>query len=206
MIPRTLPALLLAGLLSTAAAHATAVFNFDGDSLGTATGFTDTDNASGLSATFSSNNDPGGFVVYQSPFQTLTGNVLGDPGPSGQDGLTLNVAFNQVLNAVTLDFATSDFNTASPFTLDAFYNGTLVGTATQTGQFLSGSSFPEGEIAFDSSNFNQITLSSPAADFTVDNITVAAAPAPEPASLALIALAFTAFGVPCLRRKRASGR
>jgi hypothetical protein len=133
-------------------------------------------------------------------FETLTGNVLGDPGPAGQDGLTLSVTFNQALSAATLDFATSDFSTPSPFTLNAFYNGSLVGTATQTGQFLTGFTFPEGEIAFAGPAFNSFTLSSSATDFAVDNITVATAP--EPASFALLGLPLLAAGLPAVRRKR----
>lgn len=194
------PALIAASILSAATARATTVFNFDNDSLGTATGFTDT--VGGLAATFASNDDPGGFVVYQSQFETLTGNVLGDPGPAGQNGLALTVAFSQTLGAVSLDFATADFSTPSPFTLDAYQNGTLVGSATQTGQFLSGAIFPEGEIAFGGSNFNEITLSSTAMDFAVDNIAVSGTATPEPVSLALVAAAFTLFGVPAIWRKR----
>lgn len=137
-----LPALLVCGF-----ARADAIFNFDNDAIGTATGFTDTVN--GISATFSSSADPGGFVIYQSMFETLTGNVLGDPGPAFQDNLSLTINFSQGLSAVTLDFATSDFITPSPFTITAYENGLSVGSATSTGQFLNGFTFPEGEIAFE---------------------------------------------------------
>jgi hypothetical protein len=201
IFPKTIPAVIVACVFSAAAAHGATVFNFDNDSPGTATGFTDTVN--GLSATFSSNGDPGGFVVYTSIFQTLTGNVLGDPGPAGQSGLTLSAGFNQNLSAVTLNFATSDFGTPSPLTLNAYENGTLVGSATATGQFLAGSIFPEGEIAFNAAAFNSLVLSSTAMDFAVDNITVAPATAtPEPGSLALLALALTAIGFPATRKRR----
>jgi len=179
------------------AANASTVFNFDNDSLGTSTGFTDTVN--GLAATFSSSADPGGFVVYQSMFETLTGNVLGDPGPAGLDDLALSVHFSANLSAVTLDFATSDFSIPSPLTLTAYENSKLIGSASATGQFLSGFSFPEGEIAFAGSPFNQIVISSPATDFAVDNIAVATAP--EPATCALLGIALLALGVPALRRR-----
>jgi hypothetical protein len=191
---------IMTALLCAAAAHATTTFDFENDTSGTATGFTDT--LDGLSASYSSSADPGGFVLYPSIFETLTGNVLGDPGPAGQDGLTLAVSFSQPLLAVTLDFATSDFTTPSPFVLNAYFNGTLVGSVTQTGQFLDGFSFPEGEIAFDSADFNSITLSSTATDFAVDNITVAQAPVPEPASLLLVGLALIAVWVPSAWRRR----
>ncbi len=128
------------------AARAATVFDFESDSLGTATTFTDTVN--GLSATFSSSADPGGFVIYPSMFETLTGNVLGDPGPASVDKLALDVSFSQSLSAITLDFATSDFITPSPFTLTAYENSKKVGSVSSKGQFLAGFSFPEGEIAF----------------------------------------------------------
>jgi hypothetical protein len=191
---------LLTAAVLCAAADASTVFDFDGDNLGTTTGFTNTVN--GLSATFSSSADPGGFVVYQSMFETLTGNVLGDPGPAGMDNLALSVNFSVNLAAVELDFATSDFSAPSPFTLTAYENSQLIGSASSTGQFLNGFSFPEGEIAFAGSPFNRIVLSSPASDFAVDNITVATAP--EPATCALLGIALLALGVPALRRRRAA--
>ena len=187
-------------VLLCAAANASTVFNFDSDTPGTSTTFTDTVN--GLSATFSSAADPGGFTIYGSMFETLTGNVLGDPGPAGMDNLALSVNFSANLTAVVLDFATSDFSTPSPFTLTAYENSTLVGSASSTGQFLNGFSFPEGEIAFAGSPFNRIVLSSPATDFAVDNITVATAP--EPATCALLGIALLALGVPALRSRRAA--
>jgi hypothetical protein len=191
----------LAAAAFCASANAATVFNFDSDGLGTATGFTDTVN--GLSAAFTSSGDPGGFVVYQSIFETLTGNVLGDPGPAGLDNIALSVNFSGDLSALTLDFATSDFSTPSPLTLTAYENAQLVGSISATGEFLNGFSFPEGEIAFSGSAFNQIVISSPATDFAVDNIDVVSA-APEPATCALLGIALVALGVPALRRRAAS--
>ena len=74
MIFRESALLVLPLALVCAAANASTVFNFDGDNLGTSTTFTDT--VDGLSATFSSSADPGGFVIYPSIFETLIGNVL----------------------------------------------------------------------------------------------------------------------------------
>ncbi len=194
--------LLLAVVALAAAANASTVFNFDADNLGTSTTFTDT--VDGLSATFSSTGDPGGFVVYQSFFETLTGNVLGDPGPAGLDNLALTVNFSQNLSAVELDFATSDFITPSPLTLAAYENSTLVGSNSLPGEFLPGFTFPEGEIAFDGAIFNQIVISSTATDFAVDNINVIpAAAAPEPATCALLGAGLLALGIPAVRRKSA---
>jgi PEP-CTERM motif len=183
---RTLQLLFAVGAMGATANASVAVFNFDTDALGTSTTFTDTVN--GLSATFSSNADPGGFTILGSMFETLTGNVLGDPGPAGQDNLSLFVNFSSELTAVEFNFATSDFATPSPLTLNAYQNSVLVGSTSATGMFLGGFVFPEGEIAFDGPAFNRIVISSTATDFAVDNITAATAAAPEPGTLSLFAL------------------
>lgn len=195
-------ALLLAASALCVPANAAIVFNFEADTSGTSTTFTDTVN--GLSATFSSSADPGGFVIYPTIFQTLTGNVLGDPGTAGLDNLSLNVGFSSNLSAVTLDFATSDFVTASPFTVSAYENNTFAGSATSTGQFLAGSTFPEGEISFAGAPFNRLVLSSTATDFAVDNIAVLTATTPEPALLPLLALGLIAAAAFSVRRRKLS--
>jgi len=192
--------LLLPAVLLCSAVNASTVFNFDGDNLGTSTTFTDMVNS--LSATFSSSADPGGFVVYQSMFETLTGNVLGDPGPAFLDNLSLDVSFSQNLAAVTLDFATSDFITPSPFTITAFENSSYVGSATSSGQFLAGFEFPEGEISFIGGPFNKLVISSTAMDFAVDNINVATAP--EPGTFVLFGASLILTGIPAIRRRKAT--
>lgn len=195
--------LILAPAVFTAAANAS-LFNFDVNSLGTATNFTDT--VSGVSATFSSPADPGGFVVYPTIFQTLGGNVLGDPGPAGLDNLALTVNFSQALSAITLSFATSDFSSPSPFTLTAYQNSNLVGSNTQSGMFLSSFSFPEGQLTFSGSAFNRVVLSSTAQDFAIDNINVSpSASTPEPSALVLSAtgllVLLTSFALRFFRRR-----
>jgi hypothetical protein len=200
---RILQLLLAVGAMS-ATATASTIFNFDTDNLGTSTTFTDTVN--GLSATFSSSADPGGFVVYQSMFETLTGNVLGDPGPAGQDGLALDIVFSSELSAIEFNFATADFNTPSPLTLTAFQNSQIIGSSTSTGMFLNGFAFPEGEIVFDGTAFNKLVISSTAPDFAVDNITVAnsavsTSSVPEPDPLALIGLGSGLLILGSLRRR-----
>jgi hypothetical protein len=190
--------LFLPMVLLSAAANASVVFTFDGDSPGTSTTFTDT--VGGLSATFSSSADPGGFVVYPTMFETLTGNVLGDPGPAFMDNLALDVSFSQNLSAIELDFATSDFITPSLFTVSAYENSDLVGSVSSTGQFLSGFTFPEGEIAFAGGPFNNVVISSAATDFAVDNITVATAP--EPGTLATFGIGLFLLGISSVRRRK----
>jgi hypothetical protein len=138
-------------------------------------------------------------------FDTLTGNVLGDPGPAFADNLALGVTFSHDLSAITLDFATADFVTPSPFTLTAYENSTLVGFSTVTGQFPSGFSFPEGEISFNGT-FNNIVLSSTATDFAVDNLDVIPTTStPEPRSISLL---LAALFLPCaaLLARRKAGR
>ena len=195
---RTLRHILAAGLLCTAA-NASTIFSFDNDTLGTTTAFTDVSN--GLSATFTSSADAGGFVIYPSIFQTLTGNVLGDPGPAGANDLGLMVTFSQNLSAVTLNFATSDFTTPSPLTLAVYENSNLVGSASATGMFLSNFTFPEGEIAFAGRPFNQLVITSTANDFAIDNLTVLPALAPEPAMAGLLGFGLLILSFTPLRRK-----
>jgi hypothetical protein len=197
MIFNTRIRFLLAACALCVSANAATVFNFDGDSLGTSTSFTDT--VDGLSATFSSAADPGGFVVYASMFNTLNGNVIGDPGPAGANGLALAINFSQNIGALTLDFATADFGSPSPLTLTAYENSNLVGSVSATGNVPGGFLFPEGQVSFNGGTFNQLVVSSSAPDFAVDNINATAAP--EPAPLALFGASLLALGIPALRRR-----
>jgi hypothetical protein len=181
--------------------NAATIFNFDTDNPGAVTTFTDTVN--GLSATFSSSADPGGFVIYQTDvFDTLTGNVLGEPGPAGMDNLALDIHFDKDLSAIALNFVTTDFNTPSPFTVTAYRNSTLVGSNTLPGQFIPGFPFPEGEIPFAGGPFNNVVLTSTATDFAVDNIAVAAATAPEPGTLVLVGAGLMIVGLAGRARRR----
>jgi MYXO-CTERM domain-containing protein len=189
------------GSVFCAMTQAATVFNFDNDTVGTSTAFTDT--VGGISATFTSPNVPGAFSVQQSFFETLTGNVLGSPGPAFQNDVPLSITFSSDLSAISLVFATADFNTPSPLTLAAYEGTTLVGSNTLAGMFLPGFTFPEGEIAFSGANFNSIVLSTPAPNFAIDQVVVAAAAAtPEPYSDWLLGLGLVAVGVPALRRRR----
>jgi hypothetical protein len=83
-----LPALLVCGFI-----RADAIFNFDSDSVGTATGFTDTVN--GISATF-----PASPIRLPEHVRNAHRHVLGDPGPAFEDNLFLVIDFTQNLSAV----------------------------------------------------------------------------------------------------------
>lgn len=74
MIPAkfNLPIFAFASVCLCSAANASTLFTFHNDNLGTTSDFTDTVN--GLSATFSSSADPGGFIVYPSFFETPISN------------------------------------------------------------------------------------------------------------------------------------
>ena len=195
MIPTKLKLLTfaLASVCLSVPASASTVFNFDNDTPGTSTTFTDT--VDGLSATFSSEADPGGFVVGPSIFDTLTGNVLGDPGPAEQSNQFLDVIFSQTLNSVDLDFATSDPSAPSLFGLFALNNGFPVAEALSVGAFLPGFTFPEGEIAFSGEDFNELEIGANSPDFAVDNIAVNVASTPEPSSLLLLGSGLLLLGL-----------
>ena len=186
---------LLAG--TPALSRAAIVYSFDTDLLGKATPFTDT--VSGLGATFTSSGDPGGFVVFQSFFSTLTGNVLLDPGPANRNNLALTIAFSAVQTSISMNFAV---NSAAgvPLNLDAFNGASPVGSATATGIIPPGFGFPEGVISFGGTPFNRVVLSSPAFDFAIDNVTVNVIP--EPNSLSLFALGIFSSGSLAIARLR----
>jgi hypothetical protein len=156
---------------------ATITFNFNSDA-GKSTTFTDT--VSGLSATFSSLSDPGGFTVIPTFFKALTGNVLLDPGPANKDNLALTITFGQDLSSLSLLFATNS-GAGVPLVLTALEGSTVVGTASSSGVIPSGFFFPEGTLTFSGATFNKVALSSTALDFAIDDVTVVGTAVPEPA-------------------------
>jgi hypothetical protein len=193
-----LPAALLMTMMTAPVTHASSIFTFDNDAIGTSTQFTDT--ANGIAATFSSSGDPGGFAVEPATFfAILTGNVLGDPGPALLQNLSLTINFSSDLSAIDLLFATGDFGPASPFTLTAYEGNALIGSSTSTGTVLS--IFPEGEIAFSGPAFNTVVLSSTTSTFAIDNVEVAATPEPGSVGMYLIA-GLTLAGVSTIRGRR----
>ncbi|MBS1857036.1 MAG: PEP-CTERM sorting domain-containing protein [Acidobacteria bacterium] len=186
---------LMAVATGTASAG-TILFTFDTDSTSTATTFTDT--ASGLSATFSSPADPGGFTIFPSFFASLTGNILlqdGSPVP-------LTIDFSDPLSSLTLLFATATLDPVS-FQLIAYNSGTEVGTVSAVGGTPPGTVYPEGSISFSGVSFDRVVLSTPSSSvFAIDNVSATVGQVPEPASFLLIGLGLASVAIRVSGRRR----
>ncbi len=162
---------------------------------GTTTPFSETDN--GLTATFTSPADPGGFIIAPS-FFSFGPQILVDPGPANASNIPLDISFSAPLASISMDFGLD--GAPGPFQLDAYLHGSLVGSATAMGVIPSGYQFPEGVISFSGTAFDSLVLTSPTTPyFGVANLDV---PIPEPSSLILLATALAGAGG-VLRRKLA---
>ena len=140
--------------------------------LGTSTQFVDTNN--GISATFSSSADPGGFITGSS-FFSFGPEILYDPGPAGASGIPMDIGFSVSVSSISMDFATDGTGT---FDLSAYLGSTLVGTASATGSVIV--SFPEGVISFSGATFDSVVLTSPATPyFAIGNMDVSTVPEPD---------------------------
>ncbi len=194
--------LLLVGLWPIHSAEAlTVTFDFDTGtpplSAGIGTPLDQT--KTGVSAHFSSPSDSigQGYSVQNAgtTFWTLSlfsGNYL---IPNSVFKSFLDIKFSQQLTAITLDFATADFQQVevpSPLQVTAYENSTAtpIGSATAQGTY-GGDTMPMGTLSFNSGGkpFNLVELGLPfypngASDFLVDNITVTVAPAPTPTATA----------------------
>ena len=93
-------------LLAAAALQADSLSFINGDvSLGTSTTFTDTNN--GVTATFSSAADPGGFVTAStSGFFSWGPEMLYDPGPANVADIALDIVFSTRLSDISMNFGT----------------------------------------------------------------------------------------------------
>lgn len=107
------------------------VFNFNSDTAGTRTNFTDTVN--GISATFSTS-PPGGFTIAPSFLRPpMSGDILFDLGVAPDANIPLFINFNTELSSIALDFGMETTKPGALFDLVAFNNGTRVGDAFATG-------------------------------------------------------------------------
>jgi hypothetical protein len=177
------------------------VFTFNSDTIGTATTFSDT--VSGLTATFSSPADPGGFEVGNpGPFAPpFSGYSLFDSLLSANaTNIALDVAFSSNLSQVSMDFATDG---SGPFDLSAYEGAALVGMATETGSIPTGHIYPQGVITFDGAVFDKLVLTAPSGNtpfFAIDNLDAV----PEPISLLLLLTLLAIVAVPLHRKFKAS--
>jgi hypothetical protein len=161
----------------------------------------------GVTASFSSDQDPGGFQVLN-----LTGglsfadDVLVTPNTSGT-GPLLEIVFSQPLLSFTAEFATEGSGPLTLTALNGGVGGTQVGSSSATGSVPDGFMFPEGTVSFSGATFDSLVLSD-ANDpgFALGNFSVDTAPVtsvPEPSSFALaLEAALGLIGLTLARRFR----
>ena len=142
---------------------------------GTTTTFSDTN--SGVTATFSSSADPGGFVTYSTTdYFSWVPEMLYD---HQQAGIGLNIGFSSILNSITMNFGTDG---VGPFYLSAYLGTTLVGSTNVTGTAIG--SYLQGTITFNGADFNNVVLTSPATPFfAIGNVSVATVAVPACSAL-----------------------
>jgi len=156
-----------------APAPITGTFDFESNTVGQRTAFTDTSN--GIHATFSSAFDTNrdGYIVLNdtSIFNTLNDKYLIYQGSTSGPRLPLSVAFDHTLGTVSVSYAFSDPGT---FTVQELLNGKIVGTATATGTLQNG--VYQGKLSTGGVIFDSLSLSSTASNLAIDNLTVSAVP------------------------------
>jgi hypothetical protein len=183
-------------LLSSTALFADSLFISGSVPPGTNTTFSETNN--GLTATFSSPADPGGFVITGS-FFSFGPQILVDPGSANASNIPLDIAFSAPQSSISLNFGLD--GNPGPFQLDAYLNGSLVGSVTEIGVIPDGYVFPEGIISFSGTDFDSVVLTSSTTPyFAIANVDTAAVP--EPSSLMLLGTALAGVSG-ALRRKLA---
>jgi hypothetical protein len=178
--------LLVLFIATVGIARADSVFTIESDPVGTTTTFSNTVN--GLTATFSTTSDPGGFEIYPNlGFVTIPGNFLG-LGPTAPNGLPLDIGFSSNVDSISFNFGLDD--DTGILTLTAYEGLTPVGTVTVAGTIPPGMSVGEGSLTFSGATFNSVILSASTDgfnDFGVGNIDVGTMAVPEPGTLGLLA-------------------
>jgi hypothetical protein len=184
---------LFAGIVGIASADS--IYTFDGIPNGTLTPLSLTSN--GLTATFTSNDDPLGFNVYATAgfFKTLTGSALNAIGP----GRVLTIGFSSTVDSVFFNFAD---NGGAPLVLNAYEGTSFVGTVSATPSVPAGFIVPEGTVSLSGASFNRVVMSTTAPVYSIDNLDVktGAVATPEPNSLVL--LCFGLAGLAILRYRK----
>jgi PEP-CTERM motif len=193
-------ALLLVATSALTFASVIATFNFDSDTVGTSTPFTDTNN--GVMAQFEGSEDPGTFFVTNASafpfitFHSLTGNYLVS---SNGNGDSLFVVFSTVGYSVSFNFALSAPGTATAIV--GYFPGGITGGNSAGGVVPAGYRYPEGFLQAGSPlGLNAIEIYSSAPDMAIDNLTLAT---PEPASLLMLGSGL--LGLAGLARRRLLG-
>jgi hypothetical protein len=181
-------------------------FSFEGGRTG-GTPFTKTVN--GLSASFSSDGDPEGFIVGFFPILNPTGLSLLE---CNFCFLTLTIDFSAPQTAFLTAFGTAvprGTSSGLPFDLTAFNGASEVGSATATGVVPPGLPLAFGVLNFSGPAFDRVVLTAPTAEafWIPDGVGVIAATiVPEPSSLSLVAFAgFVGFCVSAITRLRRRG-
>jgi len=167
---------------TTCSVSANSIFITGGVPFGTATPFFETNN--GITASFSSPADPGGFQTLAT-FFSFGPEVVIDPGPAGASFISLDIFFSAPITFISMDFAT---NGSGPLNLVALLGLGAVGATSATGAIPAGFAFPEGTISFSGLVFDGVRLNSIAdPNFAIGNISVVPAAVPEPSSWVLLA-------------------
>jgi hypothetical protein len=185
-------AILMAAAVAPAAAQAV-TFDFEANTPGTTTPFTDT--VGGLSATFTGQ---ASVCASGGLFHTLTANVLiQDLCVINQSG-PLGVSLYSDLSTASFDFATA--GGVASLTVQAFENANLVSTSTFTSSVPPGFFNGEG-LASVTGTFNRLVLTS-ADILAIDNINATPQTGvSEPASMSLLGAGLCALILARRRRK-----
>jgi hypothetical protein len=184
----------LAWAVPAAATPVAATFNFDADTQGTATSFSDTVN--GLTATFAGSSDPGAFVVAHHAFwASLSGNDLETAGV--HSNAVLAIRLSAPVQTLSLDFALLSAGFLNWTLLSGGTGGAVVASGSTPAMPVVGHLYPEGLLSYSDLRFDTVVLTGlDTAAFAIDNVSVDAS---EPASLALLGGGLAGLG--WLRRR-----